>query len=147
MPFHFVFLFCCSISIFILFSISIFHSSSSRSLALALSPCARTIGMALIYSVCVWGESLGTGLYQISTVVSESSFALPFRDGIHIHMSVVQVQVSLSQIYTHSQVRSNHSLCSAHKMQLQIEPSLCPGQLSLCPAQLKLCSAHYYTQK
>ena len=74
--------------------------------------------------------------------MKKSSFALPFRDGIHIHMGVIQVYTSQSEsdfvryIHTHgqSQVRSTntgHSLCSAHKMLLQIEPSLCPGQLKL----------------
>ena len=49
------------------------------------------------------------------------------------------IQVSPSQIHTHgqSQVRSTntgHSLCSAHKMLLQI---LCPGQLKLVRYELE----------
>ena len=52
----------------------------------------------------------------------QSSFALPFRDGIHIHVGVIQVQVRLCQIHKHSQ---SQVLNNQHRALAQIQGRAC----------------------
>ena len=74
----------------------------------------------------------------------QSSFALPFQDGIHIHMGAIQIYTSQSvsdfvryihmvslkfTVPTQGTRSVLHIRCRNNL--LQIEPSLCPGQLKL----------------
>ena len=64
----------------------------------------------------------------------QSSFALPFRDGIHIHMGVIQVYTSQCESdfvrYIHM-VSLKFAVPTQGTRSVQIEPSLCPGHLKL----------------